>query len=60
VALAQTVQRSCGCPTLEIFKDKLGGALGNLVKWLETLPMAGGWNEMIIMDPSNSSHSIVL
>ena len=29
-ALAQVAQRSCGCPSLEGFKARLDGALGNL------------------------------
>ncbi|GAB0191025.1 triadin [Grus japonensis] len=31
-------------PSLEVFKARLDGALGNLVWWRVSLPMAGGWN----------------
>ena len=30
-------------PSLEVFKARLDGALGNLVWWEVSLPMAGGW-----------------
>ena len=31
-----------GAPSLEVFKARLDGALGNLVWWEVSLPMAGG------------------
>ena len=31
-------------PSLKVFKARLNGALGNLVWWVATLSMAGGWN----------------
>jgi len=30
-ALAQVAQRSCGCPSLAVFKARLDGALSSLV-----------------------------
>lgn len=42
-ALDQVAQNSCGCPMLELFKARLDGALGNVVYWVASLPMAGGW-----------------
>ncbi|EOB00325.1 hypothetical protein Anapl_16553, partial [Anas platyrhynchos] len=31
-------------PSLEVFKARLDGALGNLGWWEASLPMARGWN----------------
>jgi len=31
-------------PSLEAFKDRLAGALSNLVQREVSLPIAGGWN----------------
>ena len=40
-------------PSLEASKARLDGALSNLV-WREvSLPITGGWNEMILKVPSN-------
>jgi len=38
-------------PSLAVFKARLDGALSNLVWWKVSLPMAGGWNEMIFKIP---------
>ena len=35
-------REAVGAPSLETFKAKLDGALGSLIWWVETLPMAGG------------------
>jgi len=41
-AQEQVAQRSCGCPSLAVFKARLDGALSNLVWWKVSLPVAGG------------------
>lgn len=38
-------------PSLQVFKASFDGALGYLVLWWATLPMAGGWNQMIFKVP---------
>lgn len=43
-------------PSLEVLKARLDGALGNLVWWEVSLPMAGGWNQGIFKIPSNPNH----
>jgi len=35
-------------PSLEAFKTRLVGAVSNLVWWEVSLPIAGGWNYMIL------------
>jgi len=52
------------CPSLEVFKARLDGALGSL-GWYEmwslvALSVAGGWRFMILEVPSNTSHSMIL
>ena len=47
-------------PSLEVFKARLDGALGNLVWWEVSLPRAGGWNWMDFKAPSNPNHSMSL
>ena len=44
--------------TLEVFKARLDGALSTLVWWEVSLPVAGGWNSMILKVSSNPNHSI--
>ena len=34
-------------PSLEVFKGRLDGALGNLIYWVAALPVAGSWNYKI-------------
>lgn len=46
--------------TFEVFKARLDRAWNNLVKCKISLPMAGGWNDMISNVPSNSNHSMIL
>ena len=54
----------CDAPSLEVFKARLDGALGNmiqcLIEWLATLPVARGWNLVIFEVPSNPSHPMIL
>ena len=47
-------------PSLEVFEARLDGALGNLVWWEVSLPMARGWNWMGFKIPSNPNHSAIL
>jgi len=51
-------------PSLEVFKARLDGALGNVVQYqiwrLVALPVEGGWNLMILGVPPNPSHSMIL
>lgn len=44
--LEQVVQRSCGCPSLEVFR--LNGALSSLAQWKVPLPAVRAWNWMSI------------
>jgi len=46
-------------PSLEVFKVRLDGALSNLVYWEVSLPIAEGWNQIILKVPSKSSHSVI-
>ena len=46
--------------SLEMLKDRLDGALGNLVSWVVPLPMAEGWNWMVFKVHSNPNHSEIL
>jgi len=47
-------------PSLQAFKARLDVALGNLVCWLATLHIAGGWNWMSIVVFFNPGHSVIL
>ena len=47
-------------PSLEAFEARLDGTLGNLIWRLATLPMAGGWNQMIFEVHFNRRHPIIL
>ena len=47
-------------PSLEVFKARLDGALGSLVWWEVSLPMAGGWHWVVFKVPSNPNHSVTL
>jgi len=47
-------------PSLEAFKARLDGALSNLVLREVSLPIAGGWNLMILKVPSNRNLSMIL
>ena len=46
-------------PSLEVFKVRLDGALSNLDYWEVSLPIAEGWNQIILKVPSKSSHSVI-
>ena len=41
-ALAHTALRSFGCPIHDTFKARVYGALGSLIWYVATLPMARG------------------
>ena len=43
-----------GASSLEAFKARLDGALGNLSWWVAALPMAGGWGWVGFKVPNNS------
>ena len=46
-------------PSLEAITSRLDGAVSSLV-WREvSLPIAGGWNEMIFKVPLNPNHSMI-
>ena len=40
-------REAVAAPSLEVFKAGLDGALGNLVWWEVSLPMARGWNQVV-------------
>jgi len=42
------------------FKVRLDGTWSSLGRWKGSLPVAGGWSEMICKVPSNSNQSIIL
>jgi len=46
--------------SLEAFKARLDGAVSNLGWWEVSLPIAGGWNYMILKVPSNPNHSMIV
>ena len=47
-----------GAPSLEVFKARLDGALGSLIRWVADLPV--GWNWVGFEVPSNPSQSVIL
>ena len=47
-------------PSLEAFKARLDGTLSNLVRRKVSLPVVGGWNEMVLNVLSNLNHSMIL
>jgi len=47
-------------PSLAVLKAGLDGALSTLGWWKVSLPMAGGWIQMIFEVPSNPDWSVVL
>ena len=53
-------REAVAAPSLAVSKARLDGALSNLVYWKVSLPMAGGWNQMICKIPSNPHHSVIL
>jgi len=54
------LREAVAAPSLAVFKARLDGALSNLVWWKVSLPMAGGWNQMIFKVPSSPYCSIIL
>jgi len=46
--------------SLAVFKARLDGAQGSLSWWVAALPIARGWNEMVLNLLSSSSHSVIL
>jgi len=49
-----------GCSKSHPVKARLAEAVSNLV-WREaSLPIAGGWNEMILEVPSSPNHSMII
>lgn len=46
-------------PSVETFKARLDGALGSLVYREVSLPIADGWNYMVLKVPSSPNHSVV-
>ena len=44
VTLNKFRREAVDAPSLEALKDRLDGALGSLIWWVASLPMAGGWN----------------
>ena len=53
-------REAVGAPSLAVFKARLDGAVSNLVWWQVSLPMAGGWNWMILKALSNTNHAVIL
>ena len=55
--LEQLPREAVDAPSLEVFRTRLDEALGSLgwyqIWGLVTLPVAGGWNLMILGVPSN-------
>ena len=49
-----------GAPFLEALKARLDGAVSNLVYREVSLPIAGGWNYVILKVPSNPNHFMLL
>ena len=47
-------------PSLEAFNARLDGALSNLVQWEASLPIAWGWNWLLLKIASNPNHSLIL
>jgi len=47
-------------PSLAVSKARLDRALSTLLWWKGSLPMAGGWNEMVCEVPSNPNHTVIL
>ena len=45
-------------PSLAVLKARLDGAWSTLGWWKGSLPMAGGWHQVISKVPSNPNHSV--
>jgi len=53
-------REAVAAPPPAVFKARLDGALSSLVWWKESLPVAGGLDEMIFLVLSNPNHSVIL
>ena len=53
-------KRSMLFPYLEAFEARLEGTQSNTVQRKVSLPIAGGWNQVILKVLSNSNHSMIL
>lgn len=42
--LTQASRAALSAPSLEVFMARLNGAMGNIIKWMATLPRAWDWN----------------
>jgi len=47
-------------PSLEALRARLDGAVSTLVYREVSLPIAGGWNYVILKVPSNPNHFMLL
>jgi len=47
-------------PSLAVSKARLDRALSALGWWKGSLPLAGGWNQMVCEVPSNPNRSVSL
>lgn len=47
-------------PSLEILNASWDGALGNVIYWKVSLPIAGDWNETVFKVSSKPDHSMML
>jgi len=52
-------REAVAAPSLAMFKARLNGALSNLISWKVSLPVAGGWNDIIYKVSSNPNHSMI-
>jgi len=53
-------REAVAAPSLAVSKARLDGALSNLGWWKGSLPMAGGWSEIIYKVPCNPNPSVIL
>ena len=51
---------AAAAPSLAGSKVRLDGAGSTLGWWKGSLPVAGGWNEMVYKVPSNPNQSVIL
>jgi len=58
--MAHLPSEAVDTPSLEAFQARLDGAVSNLVQREVSLPIAGGWNWVILKVPSNPNHSMIL
>jgi len=53
-------REAVAAPSLAVLQARLDGAWSTLGWWKESLPTAGGWNEMVYKVPSNPTYSVIL